>query len=33
MFRRGLSPDTLLAKDLMIFDLPRGSNEIHVGEP
>lgn len=33
MFRRGLSPATLLARDLMIFDLPLGSDEIRVGEP
>jgi ribonuclease Z len=33
MFSRGLSADTILAKDLMIFDLPVGSTEIKVSGP
>jgi ribonuclease Z len=33
MFRRGLSSDTLLARDLMIFDLPLDSDEIRVTSP
>jgi len=33
MFRRGLSSQTLLARDLMIFDLPTGSKEIRITEP
>jgi hypothetical protein len=32
MFRRGLSSQTLLARDLMIFDLPTGSGEIRMTE-
>jgi len=33
MFRRGLSPDTILAEDLMVFDLPGASNEILMTGP
>jgi ribonuclease Z len=33
MFRRGLSPDTLLAEDLMVFDLPVGSAETKISRP
>jgi ribonuclease Z len=33
MFRRGLSPDTILARDLMVFDLPLDSDEIRVTSP
>jgi ribonuclease Z len=33
MFRRGLSPDTILARDLMVFDLPLDSDEIRVTNP
>ena len=32
MFRRGLSPNTILAEDLMVFDLPADSQEIHVSD-
>ena len=33
MFSRGLSPDTLLVRDLHTFDLPPGSQEIIIREP
>ncbi|MEM9177925.1 MAG: MBL fold metallo-hydrolase [Myxococcota bacterium] len=33
IFRRGLSSDTILARDLHTFDLPRGSTEIRITEP
>lgn len=33
MFRRGLSPDTILARDLMVFDLPLDSDKIRVTNP
>ena len=33
MFTRGLSPDTLLARDLQSFDLPPHSTEIIIREP
>ncbi len=33
MFRRGLSSDTILAEDLMVFDLPGNSSEIRVTRP
>ena len=33
MFARGLSPDTLLVRDLHTFDLPPDSTEIHIREP
>ncbi len=33
MFARGLSPDTLLVRDLHTFDLPSGSEEIIIREP
>jgi ribonuclease Z len=33
MFRRGLSPDTILVRDLQTFDLPPDSARIHIHEP
>ena len=33
MFARGLSPGTLLVRDLQAFDLPPNSTEIHIREP
>ena len=33
LFGRGLSPDTLLVRDLHPFDLPPNSTEIHIREP
>jgi ribonuclease Z len=33
MFRRDLSSNTILAKDMMVFDLPGDSSEIRVTEP
>ena len=33
MFARGLSPDTLLVRDLHTFDLPPNSTAIHIREP
>ena len=33
MFARGLSPDTILARDLQIFDLPSDSSEINITSP
>ena len=33
MFARGLSPDTLLVRDLHTFDLPPDSTDIHIREP
>lgn len=33
MFLRGLSDDTILVSDLQTFDLPTGSDEIHIREP
>jgi len=33
IFRRGLSDDTILVRDLHTFDLPLDSTEIHVQEP
>jgi len=33
IFRRGLSDDTILVRDLHTFDLPPNSTEIHIQEP